>query len=405
MLAIIAVACGSPGRSPAPSPASSPSVPVGTPQVSTVPSAVPVASTAPAANDRPALVRVGRFDQPVYLTSPKDDPRLFVVEQTGTIRVISDGKTLADPFLDISKDVLYGGERGLFSIAFAPNFAQSRLFYVSYTDRGGDNRIDEFKVQDSDPNRADLSSRRLILHVDHPYPNHNGGLIAFDPTGMLMIGLGDGGSRDDPGNRAQNLGVLLGKLLRIDPSKPSAGKPYGIPADNSFVSKAGAMPEIWAYGLRNPWRWWFDPATRDLFIADVGQDHFEEIDYVPPTRQPGANYGWRKYEGDDLYIRQSIDESHLVMPILTISHSSGNICSVTGGAVYRGEVQSLKGFYLYGDYCEGVIKGFKVIDGRAVQARSLGLKVPSLSSFGEDSKGELYALSLTGDVYRIAKAA
>jgi glucose/arabinose dehydrogenase len=219
---------------------------------------------------------------------------------------------------------------------------------------------------------------------------------------MLMIGLGDGGGSGDPGNRAQNLNTLLGKLLRIDPARPSGNRPYGIPEDNPFVGRSGARPEIWAYGLRNPWRWSFDPDTKDFFVADVGQNSVEEISFVPPAGQSGANYGWRKYEGNEEFEEDDrIDESRLVRPILTYPNSSGN-CSVTGGGVYRGRVTQLKGFYLFADYCGGVVRGFKVQGGRAAETRTFDeLNTSNLSSFGVDSQGDMYLTSLGGDVYRI----
>jgi hypothetical protein len=327
-----------------------------------------------------------------------------VVERTGRILIHADGRTNPTPYLDISEQVSSGGERGLFSIAFAPDYSRSGLAYVSYTDTGGDSRIEEYRVDPSNANRLDPRSKRQLLFVEQPYANHNGGLIGFDPGGMLLIGFGDGGSRGDPGNRAQNLGVLLGKFLRIDPRTPSEGRPYGIPSDNPFLSREGARPEIWAYGLRNPWRWSFDPSTKDLYVGDVGQDRIEEVNYVPPAAQPGANYGWPRYEGNDGYKAVEIDDSSLVRPILTYPLSGGT-CSVVSGGIYRGEVESLRGYYLYGDFCEGVVKGFRVRGGAAADRRTFGdLRVPSLSSFGEDSDGQMYAISLQGDVYRIVAA-
>lgn len=313
-----------------------------------------------------------------------------------------DGRARDPAFIDIRDQVGCCGERGLFSIAFAPNFAQSGLAYLSYTDRAGDSRIEEYRVDPANRDRLDSGSRRLILGVDQPFPNHNGGLIAFDLTGMLMIGFGDGGSSGDPGNRAQNLGTFLGKMLRVDPSRPSEGRPYAIPADNPFVNRDGAQPEIWAYGLRNPWRWSFDPQTRDFYVADVGQNRVEEVNFVPPQGQAGANYGWRKYEGNEEFRpEQPIDESRLVRPVITYPNAGGN-CSVTGGGVYRGRVSELKGWYLFADYCGGVVQGFRISSGRATQARTFeNLNASSLSSFGEDSEGEMYVTSLEGGVYRI----
>lgn len=351
---------------------------------------------------RPRLVRVGRFDEPVYVSSPPGDKRIFVVEQGGRVVELAEGKAREPAFLDITEFVRSGGERGLFSIAFAPDYASSGLAYVSYTDQNGNSRIDEFKADPPSSDRLDPASRRLVLGVEQPFSNHNGGLIAFDPSGMMVIGFGDGGGAGDPGNRAQNLNVLLGKLLRIDPKRQPDGKPYGIPADNPFVGRAGARPEIWAYGLRNPWRWSFDPSTKDLYVGDVGQRNVEEIDYVPPAGQSGANYGWPKFEGTRGYKDVEIDESRLVRPVQEYPTAGGN-CAVTGGGVYRGSVTELRGTYLYADYCLGVIRGFRIRGGRAGDVTNFNdLRVRNLSSFGEDSAGEMYVTSLGGDVYRIA---
>ncbi len=350
----------------------------------------------------PRLERVGSFNRPTYVASPPGDKRIFVVEQEGRVVEVADGKAKSPAFIDITDRVGCCGERGLFSIAFAPNYAESGLAYLSYTNTQGDSRIDEYKVDPGIPGRLDPATRREVLALEQPFSNHNGGLIAFDPTGMLMIGFGDGGGAGDPGNRAQNLNTLLGKLLRIDPSKPSGDRAYGIPGDNPFVDRSGARPEIWAYGLRNPWRWSFDPETKDLFIGDVGQNSIEEVNYAAPADQPGANYGWRKFEGNSEFAEgERIDESRLIRPIHTYPNSSGN-CSVTGGGVYRGRVAQLKGFYLYADYCGGVVHGFKVQGGRAVDRRTFDeLSAANLSSFGVDSEGEMYITSLEGDVYRI----
>ncbi|MGQ0680222.1 MAG: PQQ-dependent sugar dehydrogenase [Actinomycetota bacterium] len=347
----------------------------------------------------PRLQKIGSFDQPTHLASPPGDERLFVVEKQGRVVIVEDGQAREPAFLDIVERVSSGGERGLFAIAFAPDYPESGLAYVSYTDPGGDSKVDEYRVS-SDPGRLDPDSRRQILSVEQPFPNHNGGLIAFDPSGMLILGLGDGGSGGDPQNRAQDLGTLLGKFVRVDPRSPSGNRPYAIPADNPFVNRAGVRPEIWGYGLRNPWRWSFDPQTKDLYVGDVGQNTVEEVNHVPPAGQAGANYGWPRFEGRRDFRNVRIDESRLVTPVLDYPTSGGN-CSVTGGGVYRGSVAQLKGIYLYGDFCAGVIKGFRLENGRAVDQRSFDLEVPNLASFGEDSAGEMYAVSLRGDVFKI----
>lgn len=360
-----------------------------------------MASQPAAVEGPPRFERFGRFDQPIYVASPPGDQRIFVVEQDGRIVEAVDGRAKTPAFLDIRGEVGCCGERGLFSIAFAPDYAGSGLAYVSYTDNSGDSRIEEYRVHPADPGRLDPATRRLILRVEQPFANHNGGLILFDPTGMLLVGLGDGGGAGDPGDRAQNLGTLLGKILRIDPRRPSEGRPYGIPSDNPFVGRAGARPEIWAYGLRNPWRFSFDPETSDLFVADVGQNRIEEVNFVPRGSQSGANYGWPRYEGNEDFKDVEIEESQLVRPVFTYPLSGGN-CSVTGGGVYRGRAAQLRGYYLFGDYCGGVVQGFKIAGGRASGHQIFGqLETSGLSSFGEDSAGEMYVTSLRGDVLRI----
>lgn len=356
-------------------------------------------STSPNAGP-PRLIEVGRFEQPTFVGAPPGDPRLFVVEKAGRIQVISNGKTKT--FLDLRGRVSNGGERGLFSIAFAPDYAQSGLAYVDYTDTGGDTRIDEFRVS-ADPDRADPSTRRTIISIRQPYANHNGGQVTFDPRGMLIIGMGDGGSGDDPENRAQNMGSLLGKLLRIDPRNPSRSLQYGIPPDNPFqpIDCAGSRcparprPEIWASGVRNPWRFTFDEQDR-LWLADVGQDSREEIDLVEPKDQSGANYGWRVFEGDHRNTSESIDESKLIKPLFTYDHTGGR-CSITGGGLYRGEVTALRGLYLFADLCDVKIKTLT----EAGVSGETGLSAPTIVSFGEGANGQMYVVSLEGPVYRI----
>lgn len=342
---------------------------------------------------------IGRFDSPIHLTAPAADDRLFIVEQAGKVKVVVDEKTLAEPFIDIEDEVGSGGERGLFSLAFSPDYQRSGLAYVSYTNLAGDSRVVEYKVSASDPNRLDRSTKREILAVDQPYANHNGGLVVFDKSGMLVIGLGDGGSGGDPGNRAQDLSTMLGKLLRIDPRTPSDGKPYGIPKDNPFVNRSRVLPEILAYGLRNPWRFSFDDAG-NLYLGDVGQNRFEEINFVPAADVPGSNFGWRVYEGNERFKRENIDESKLVRPILTYG-LGGGACAVTGGHVHTGQVDSLKGWYLWADHCKGDLMAGRMVEGKLADQRDLGLKAERLSSFGQDSKGESYVASLSGAVYRI----
>ncbi|MFL5816084.1 MAG: PQQ-dependent sugar dehydrogenase [Conexibacter sp.] len=347
------------------------------------------------------LTKIGRFSSPDYVTQPPGERRrLFVVEQGGKIRVVRDGRVLRAPFLDLSSLVVSGGEQGLLGLAFAPDYASSGRFYVDYTDRNGDTRIVEYRRGFS-PDRANPRSARQLLFQDQPESNHNGGQLAFGPDGLLYIGLGDGGGGDDqhgPIGNAQNLGTLLGKILRIDP-RAIGGQPFGIPGDNPFVGRAGAKAAIYAWGLRNPWRFSFDRATGDLTIGDVGQDHVEEIDFRAKGTGRGANFGWRAWEGtrhEDPSLRVRGD----LKPVLQYSHDHG--CSVTGGYVIRDpRLRALAGRYVYGDFCAGDLFTAKLRQGGASGRRALGLHVASLSSFGEDGRGRVYVVSLDGPVYRL----
>jgi glucose/arabinose dehydrogenase len=334
---------------------------------------------------------------PVHLTSPTSDTRLFVVEQHGRIRIVQDGRLLDAPFLDITDRVGSGGERGLLSVAFHPNYGSNGFFYVNYTDREGDTRIERYSATE-DRNRADPSSAKRILTIEQPFGNHNGGLITFGPDGMLYIGMGDGGSGGDPQGHGQNRNSLLGALLRID---VNGGDPYTIPLDNPFVQTANARPEIWAYGLRNPWRWSFDREAGMLYVADVGQNAWEEINVVP-ARDAGLNYGWNVMEGDHCFRSPSCDRSGLVTPALEYPNPAQG-CSVTGGYVYRGQaIPSLRGHYFYGDFCGGWVRSFRYADGAATEQREWEFgDIGNVLSFGEDSAGELYVLSANGRVYRM----
>lgn len=357
--------------------------------------------TPPEPPDEPALAEVGSFDRPLYVTAPAGDSRLFVVEKTGRVRIFAGGQVKPNAFLDLSREVSNGSEQGLLSIAFAPDYSFSGLVYADYTDRKGDTRVVEYKVS-SDPDRIDPATRREILFVDQPFANHNGGLLIFDRLGVLIVGMGDGGSGGDPSNRAQDLSSLLGKLLRIDARNPAGGRPYGIPSDNPFVSRASARPEIWAYGLRNPWRFSLEPATGDLYLGDVGQNRVEEIDYVPADKIAGANFGWRVFEGNLRYTSERLDVSQTIQPVIV--YPLDGTCAVTGGFLYRGEVNTLRGAYLYGDYCAGFVKSFRLSGGAVVDPKEYpALATPELSSFGEDGFGQLYITSLAGKVYRVTK--
>jgi glucose/arabinose dehydrogenase len=349
------------------------------------------------------LTKIGSFDQPVYLISPPGDThRLFVVEKTGRIRIVKDGQVLGQPFLSLAGRLSSGSEQGLLSMAFPPDYASSGLFYVDYTDTSGDTHVIEYHVS-GNPDVADAASARQVLFINHPPPpNHNGGLLLFGPDKLLYAGYGDGGAADDvgPGHRAgtgngQYLGTLLGKLLRIDP-RQSGSRPYTVPASNPFVHRQGARPEIYSYGLRNPWRFTFD--GRDLVIADVGQNQEEEVDFAPHGSARGANYGWRVWEGRLHHASGSAP--HAKFPVLTYRHTQGR-CSITGGYVVRdARLSALRGRYVYGDYCQGALLSARLHSGR-VSGSPLHLTVPSLSSFGIDQAGRVYALSLNGPVYRL----
>ena len=343
------------------------------------------------------LTELGRFEEPVQLTQAPGGRELYVVERGGVIRVIgADGGTRSQPFLDIGEEVTTAGtEQGLLSMAFAPDYAQSGRFYVDFTDRAGDTRVVEYRRDEADPLQADPGSARQLLFVDQPFENHNGGMLLFGPGGDLYIGLGDGGSAGDPDRNGQDLGTLLGKILRIDP-RPGAGRPYSIVPGNRI--RPGARPEIFAYGLRNPWRFSFDRDEGSLWIGDVGQDSQEEIDVSRPSLS-GSNFGWSAFEGT---LRFNEDESapSAIPPVHVYGRDEG--CSVTGGYVVRDQrLRSLYGRYLYGDYCAGQLRSFVPAAGGAREDRELGLEVGLLSSFGEDSAGRIYATSLEGPVYRL----
>ncbi len=339
------------------------------------------------------------LNNPLWLTAPAGDSRLFIVEQPGRIRIVRDGQLLAAPFLDLTAQVSDGNEQGLLSVAFHPDYARNGFFFVNFTDPRGDTRVERFTVS-SDPDRADPATRKLILTVPQPFANHNGGLVLFGPDRMLYIGMGDGGSAGDPMGNGQNRNTLLGKMLRID---VDGGDPYAIPADNPFAGQNGTRNEIWALGLRNPWRFSFDPAANLLYIADVGQSRWEEIDIVA-VKQGGLNFGWNVMEGPACYTAQNCDSSGFVLPAAAYDHSEG--CSITGGAVYRGaRIPALLGHYFFADYCQGWIRSFKYEAGAVTERRQWNVdNIGRVLSFGEDAAGELYVLSDRGKVYRIAPA-
>lgn len=348
------------------------------------------------------LAPVGEeFDQPLFVTNAGDDSgRLFVVERPGIVRIIADGNVVETPFLDISDRVgTDGSERGLLGLAFAPDYAESRLFYVDYTDLNGNTVVSRFAVTD-DPDVADPSSESVLLQQEQPYENHNGGELLFGPDGYLYIGFGDGGSQGDPHGNGQNLGVWLGKILRIDvdPANTPEGEPYAVPDDNPFVGQADAKPEIFVYGLRNPWRFSFDTATGDLYIGDVGQDTYEEIDFVSADEVGGQDFGWNIMEATHCYRADTCDESGLTLPVFEYAHDVGG-CSVTGGYVYRGtEIPELDGTYLFADYCSGKLWGMgRDANGEWVASDPIETGA-AVSSFGQDESGELYLTDINGGV-------
>jgi glucose/arabinose dehydrogenase len=346
-----------------------------------------------------ALRRVGEFDQPTHVAQAPGTNDLYVVERPGRLRIVRDGETLEQPALDLSGEVSdEGEEQGMLSVAFDPDFAGSRLLYVYFTGPEQDQHVVEFRT--GDDGLVEEGSRREVLRMDDFASNHNGGLLLFGPDGRLYIGTGDGGIADDPERNGQDLGSLLGKILRIDPH-PSGNRPYRIPPDNPFVDRPGARPEVYSYGLRNPWRFSFDPPTGDLLVGDVGQNRFEEIDYVPRAEGAGAgaNFGWSAFEGDAMMNPDQSAPGH-VRPVLVYSLDGG--CSVTGGYVVRDpSLPSLLGRYLYGDFCESELRSFVPARGEARGDRELGLTVPQLSSFGVDNAGHVYAASLDGPVFRL----
>lgn len=347
------------------------------------------------------------LDRPVDIAHAGDaSGRLFVVEQTGRIRIVKNGAPMDTPFLDITGRTSCCGERGLLGVAFPPNYSQKGHFYVNYTDRSGNTVVARYRVS-GDPDVADTNSEEIVLTVEQPYANHNGGQLAFGPRdGYLYIGTGDGGAAGDPENRAQDPTSLLGKMLRID---VETGNPqtYTVPTDNPYVQTPGYRDEIWALGLRNPWRFSFDSETGDLYIGDVGQNRYEEIDHQSASSAGGENYGWRIMEGTGCFETQDCDPTGLVLPVVEYEHTGGN-CSVTGGVTYRGlEYPSMAGFHFYADYCSGRIWGLK--RSGSVWQSSLLYDAPfRISAFGVDEAASLwlakYATGPEGTIFRIVGA-
>ncbi|HEY5984270.1 MAG TPA: PQQ-dependent sugar dehydrogenase [Anaerolineales bacterium] len=341
------------------------------------------------------------FDSPVDIQFPPDGSgRMFIVEQAGRIRIVSGSDVISEPFLDITENVnTQGNERGLLGLAFHPNYPENGFFFVNYTDRLHHNVIARFRVS-ADPDRAEASSETILLAVDDPFPNHNGGVLAFGPDGYLYAGLGDGGSANDPFGNGQNTGALLGKVLRLD---VDGAEPYAIPPDNPFAS-AGGRREIWAYGLRNPWRLSFDRLNGDLYIADVGQNTWEEVDYLPAGSSGGANFGWNYREGAHEFEGSPPANLQLIDPVAEYSHNEGG-CSITGGYVYRGSMPEWSGIYFYGDFCSGklwgLIKRQDARGGVTWDSRLLYRTGASLTSFGQDPQGEVYFADRGGPIFRL----
>ena len=331
---------------------------------------------------------------PVFLAQPLNDGRIFVVEQAGTIRVIRNGVLQATPFLNITTKVASGGERGLLSVAFHPQYATNHFFYVYYTTQASGNLasgdiVVERYTTTANPEVADPTTAKLIITTAHTLQsNHNGGLVSFGLDGMLYAGFGDGGGGGDPYQTGQDQNALLGSLLRLDVS----GNPYTIPPSNPFVGQANKRGEIWAKGLRNPWRYAFDATTSLLYIADVGQNLHEEVDVVPTT-QAGVNYGWSIMEGATCYNGATCTKTGLTLPLIDYTHTNG-ASSITGGYVYRGSaIPGIRGHYFYSDYCAGFLRSFRYENGAAVDEKDWGLTMGNVPSFGVDFAGELYVIS------------
>jgi len=385
----MAAACGSAGGDGSPASGATP-----------LPTAVASPTPTPVPTDPPPLrltAIASGLDRPLYVVAPPGDPRLFILEQTGRILVWAGGEVQRDPFLDLSDQVSCCGERGLLGLAFHPDYRANGRFVVNYTDRGGDTVVAEYVRADGDPGRAESGEVRRFLHVEQPFANHNGGMVAFGPDGLLYVGFGDGGAAADPLGSGQDAKSKLGAMLRIDVDtypEPPAG------------NLAGADPDVWAIGLRNPWRFSFDRSTGDLYIGDVGQNSFEEVD-VAPAGGGGQNYGWNVMEGLHCFASPGdCDTSGLALPAVEYGRDLG--CSVTGGYVYRGErIAALRGWYLYGDFCSNRIWAMRWEAGRVLGHREItadidpGGVLDGISSFGEDGSGEMYVVSLDGGVHRI----
>jgi glucose/arabinose dehydrogenase len=385
-LALLA-ACSSPGEDAAPS-----TSPADEPAPSATPSRGDDAGGSSGATFKPAAVDLelrpvaGGFEAPLIVTNAVDGSnRLFVGEQGGRIWIVAAGERASTPFLDVSSRIVAGGEQGLLGLAFHPGFEDNGRFFVNYTDTDGDTVVAEYRASGES---ADADSERVLLTIDQPFPNHNGGALAFGEDGYLYIATGDGGSAGDPDGNGQDLGTLLGKMLRIDVDEETSSRPYGIPEDNPFVDREGARPEIWAYGLRNPWRFVFDREADTLWTADVGQGALEEVN-AAPADEAGLNYGWDVMEGTDCFEAYDCDRSGKVLPVAEYGHEFG--CSVTGGPVYRGErFPDMQGGYFFGDYCSGIMWALPAERPNSRPLVEILRSDAAISSFGVDEAGEMY---------------
>jgi glucose/arabinose dehydrogenase len=394
VLALVGGGCGQDADQEAQRPSGAATAPSTTKLIPAT-SAAPAEPPTQAELDRVAveLDRVARLKEPVALAVADDDTTYYVGERAGRVRAIRDSRLDPRPLLDLTDQVVVEGEGGLLGVAVAPD---GQHLYVSFTDQEHAVRLIEVAV---DGDGVDPDSRRDVLTIQQPSTRHHGGSLVFGPDGLLWLGIGDGSPGGDPANAAQSLGVLSGKLLRLDPTA-TGSKGYKVPASNPFVNRKGARPEIWAFGLRNPWRFSFDRATGDLWIGDVGQYIIEEIDVIGLRRSKGANFGWRRLEGSRRF--SGSPPPNAVPPVHEYAHRNGR-CAVIGGHVYRGtQIRGLQGAYVYGDVCDGRIRALSRARGKPVRHRDLGLQLPGLVSFAENHAGELYALSLAGGVYRLA---
>ncbi len=399
---VLLAGCGTstPSSAPTADPSTAPSLsatPAASPSSSPAPSEVAGPPASPIGDGLALAVVAGLLDSPVDVATTGDGSgRIFVVEQSGAIRIVRDGERLSTPFLDVSGQITSGGERGLLGIAFHPDFPTDPRFFVDYTDTQGDTVISSFRVDPASPDQVDPESELILLTITQPFANHNGGSLAFDNDGMLLIGMGDGGSGGDPDGYGQRMDTLLGKILRIDVLGPDAtsAKPYGIPSDNPFATTAGVEPEIWLSGIRNPWRMRVDEPTGDLWIGDVGQGAWEEIDVIR-AGGGGQNLGWNTMEGTHCFGSPICDQDGLTLPVAEYDHDLG--CSVTGGVVVRGtSVPAVQDRYLFSDYCSGTLWSLDPTSDTLTEPAIIGETGRTISSFWLAEDGSIYLTDLNG---------